>query len=176
MVHSLLNAHRIGDLGAVGSRANTNTTGRRLVLPPKSRAGPPPRAAKLSSRDRRIQGLEDLASAIDAKSHNPPTHRDRNFPEDLLAVPATHPSMMGLPFVAEKHVPFLFPSPKTFITSGHAPVACFSNASKVVSIHCKFHDHQSGALPGEVQGSHTICSELFLANPASTPERKRSTG
>ena len=60
-----------------------------VLLLPTSQAGPPPRAVKLSSRDRRRrQGLEDPGSAIDAKSHNLPTHRDQKFPEDLLPAPA----------------------------------------------------------------------------------------
>ena len=123
----------LGAVGSSGPGPTPNSTGRRLVLPPTSRAGPPPRAVKLSSRDRRIQDLEDPGSAIDAKSHNFPTHRDQNFPEDLLAVAALQ-SIHDEP-------------------SFHCP--------KTSSIFISVHD-QSGALPVEIQGSHKICSEFFF--------------
>jgi len=67
-----------------------------------SRAGPPPRAAKLSSRDRRIYdglgrfGLRHWCeNAMDF-----PTLRDPKFPEDLLATTAIHwasPSFPSIP-------------------------------------------------------------------------------
>ena len=168
----MLHAHRIGDLGLWGPPV--------LGLHPTRREGDWFCRQHLGRA--RLPVLLSFLHVTAAggrawKIRAPPLMRNliicrliaiRNFQKICFRLRQTHDE--SPPFIARKHVPFLLPSLRTF-TSGHAPVGCCFPV--VVSIHCKFHDHRSGALPVEIQGSHKICSEFFfLSNPASTPERK----